>query len=263
VASPVDASRTTTGETASVTTHPINVGSPAAGRLLIVALRHMAAPGTITFTGYTNFASDNSDASDDVTELYWRLADGTEGASDNLTTTGGMRIAGICWQITGAEDPTIQPPECSTVAVGTTAANTANPATLSPTGGSKDYLFLAFMGKDGETGVPTASPTNYSAITTANTGTAGSVGTNGAVGGGSRQLTASSDDPGVFTHPAANAAWAAYTIAIHPPAPVTSTKAGFGIVGADGYGVSEKIAGAIPAPSPRRQRRADRFLTFR
>lgn len=225
MASPVDSARQGTNISTAATSHSLNVGSPVAGMLLVVFVRFAAAPGTVTFAGYTQLASDASDATDDTSQVYYRVADGLEGATDTLTTSNSVKMCSLAWEITGGEYPSIQPPQISTVAVGTTAANSANPNTLSPTGGSKDYLFLAIMGLDGELNAPTASPTNYSTITTANSGTGGAVATNCSIGGGSRGLTAASDDPGVFTHAAATTGWTAWTVAIHPASTPTTPNA--------------------------------------
>lgn len=222
MASPVDSARQGTNITTAGTSHAINVGSPTAGTLLVVFVRFAGAPGAVTFAGYTQLASDTSDASDDTSAVYWRLADGTEGATDTLTTGNSIKLCAMGWEITGAEHPGARAPEISTVAVGTTSANTADPGTCTPTGGSKDYLFLAIAAQDGEVGAYTASPTNYSAVTTANSGTGGTPASNCYMGVGSRQLTASSENPGTFTHGAATTGWTAWTVAIHPATtPVT------------------------------------------
>lgn len=226
MAAPVDSARQGTNVSTAAATWDVNVGSPSAGTLLIVLVRCAAAPGAITFTGYTQLVLDTSDATDDTTAIYWRQADGTEGATDVFDPTNIIKGCAICWEITGADDPTLggsSIPTVSTVAVGTTAANSANPNSVAPAGAPQDTLYLALMGLDGEGNAPTASPTNYSAVTTANSGTGGAVATNCSIGGGSRQISASSsDDPGVFTHAAATTGWTAYTVAIRPPQPAAA-----------------------------------------
>lgn len=218
MAAPVDSARVASSTTTAGTSHTINVGSPVAGTLLLVFIRFAGAPGTVTFTGYTQLASDTSDASDDQTMIFVRDADGTEGASDALTTANSVKMAAVAYEITGAETAARSAPAVSTVAVGTTAANGANPGSVSPTGGTQDALYLALMGLDGEGNAPTVEPTNYGNLVTANSGTAGAVATNCSVGGASRQISASSsDDPGNFTHAGANAGWTAYAVAIHEP----------------------------------------------
>jgi hypothetical protein len=218
MAAPVDSARQGTNITTAGTSHAINVGSPVSGTLLVVLCRFAAAPGTVTFTGYTSIASDTSDATDDTTQIFYRLADGTEGATDTLSTTNSVKMCAICWEITGAEDPSRSAPAVSTVAVGTTAADSANPDIRAPIVAPQDTLYLAMMGLDGEGNAPTVAPSNFSNLQTANSGTAGSVATNCSIGGASRQLTASSsEDPGTFTHGAAANGWTAYTVAIREP----------------------------------------------
>jgi hypothetical protein len=217
MASPVDASRIQSQTTTANTSHVVNTTNPPAGVLLIVLLRFAAAPGTVTFTGYTPLASDASDASDDQTSIYYRWTDGTEGASDAMTTANSVKYAGLTWRITGAENPAITAPEISAVAVGTTAANSANPASRAVTGGPKDVLYLALAGGDGEVGAYTAAPTNYVNLAATNSGTGGAAATNCFIGGASRAITASSsDDPGAFTHGAHLAGWTAFTVVVHP-----------------------------------------------
>lgn len=227
MAAPTDSARQGTNISTAATSHAINVGSPVVQTLLIVFVRFAADPGTVTFTGYTQIATDTSDATDDTTRIYYRRADGSEGATDTLSTTNSVKLGAICWEITGAEDPARSAPTVSTVAVGTTAANSANPNSVAPDGAPQDTLYLAMAGGDGESSY-TAAPTNYNTnLVTANSGTGGAVATNVYMGGGSRALTASSsDDPGAFTHSAHANGWTAYTVAIRALNPVAKT--GFG-----------------------------------
>lgn len=219
MAHPVDSARPTTSISTAATSHNINVGSPVDGDLLVVAVRFAGAPGTVTFTGYSLLASDATDASDDTTAVWYRLADGTEGASDVLGTPNSVKLAAICWVIKGAELPQNVPPRISAVAIGTTAANTCNPNVITPSGATLDYLFLAFGGQDGEVGAYTAEPTNYVNLAATNSGTGGAATSNVIIGGASRQLRAAGDDPGAFTHGAANSAWTAFAIAVLPTRP--------------------------------------------
>lgn len=197
----------------------INVGSPSAGNLLIVYIRFAGDPGATTFTGYTAFAGpDASDASDDSNTIYYRLADGTEGVSDTLTTTNSVKAAAGCYVISGAANPATQPPQTSTVAVGT-AAN-ADSTTVTPTGGAKDYMFLVTLGMDGEL-LSASVPTNYLGVSQLNTssGTGGAVATNCIIWMAIRtDINAASENPGPWTSSAPNAGWTAWTLAVHPAA---------------------------------------------
>lgn len=217
MASPVDSARQGTNISTAGTSHAINVGSPAANDLLIVFVRYAGAPGAVTFTGYTSIVTaDTSDASDDQTSIYWRYADGTEGATDTLTTSNSIKLGAICWEVTGARN---EAPSPSIGAIGTTAANTADPPSVSNFDPPQDALYLAMAGGDGEVGAYTGVPTNYGNLVTANSGTGGAAASNVFMGGASRQILAStSDNPGAFTHAAHTTAWTAYALAIRPPA---------------------------------------------
>lgn len=215
MASPVDATRATFTVGSTSATWTITQPSGVVSGDLLVCLVRGSTNAIVSFTGWTQLALDTSDASDDTTAVYYRLSDGADPVS--LVWNANTKGCAITYRITGAIDPATQAPQISTVAIGTTTANTCNPGSISPTGGSKDYLFLALGAMDG-VGAFTAVPTNYTNLAAIqSSGAAAS--TNSSLGSGSRQLTAASDDPGVFTHAAATTAWTAFTVAIHPPAP--------------------------------------------
>lgn len=212
MAAPTDSARQGTNISTAATTHAINVGSPVIATMLIVFIRYAAAPGTTTFTGYNRIAQDSSDASDDQTEVYWRWADGNEGATDDLNTANSVKLGAISWEVLGGAD--IAPP-ISTVNVGTTAANTCQSNNVAPGLAPQDTLYITMGGGDQEVGAFTAAPTNYTNLATANSGTGGAAATNVIMGGASRQITASSgDDAGVFTHAAMVTGWTAFAVAI-------------------------------------------------
>lgn len=220
MASPSPGTPVVTSITTAATSFSIALNSPSAGTLLLVCMRVTADPGTVTFTGYTPLVSDASDASDDQTMIFYRWADGTEGVNDTLTTVNSVKLTAFAYKITGAENPATQAPENSTVAVGTVSP--ADPGTVTPTGGSKDYLFIAFAGCDGEGEVFTA-PANYSGSSSSSTGTGGAVATNCVINVSNRQLTAASENPGTMAISTAPAnGWTAFTVAVHPPAPAAA-----------------------------------------
>jgi hypothetical protein len=223
MAAPTDSARVATNVTTAAGTHNVNVGSPVAGTLLIVFARYPADPGAVTFTGYTPFGGpDTSDATDDTTIVFYRWADGAEGATDVCSPTNSVKAAYICWEVTGAENPSVSPPQISAVAVGTTSANTANPDSVAPANPPQDTLYLAMAAGGGEVGAYTGAPANYGNLVTANSGTGGAAASNCFMGGASRQITASSsDDPGAFTHGAHTGGWTAFAVAIREPVPFT------------------------------------------
>jgi hypothetical protein len=177
--------------------------------------------GTITAllpTGWSWLVqNDQTDASDDTVSIIYKKADGSEGAS--LTWDMGFAIKGcaIAWRITGAEDPAIRAPEVASASF-TTVANTADPPIITPTGGSKDYLFLAIASKDG-TNTFTAAPSGYTNFVPGSGSTGGSATTNANAAGASKAATATSENPAVFTHGVASTGGRAHTIAIYPAVP--------------------------------------------
>lgn len=201
----------------------------AAGNLLVCFIR-IAAAVTVTSLVDNLSASwtilgpvENSDASDDNTYIYYKVAAGTEstGTLDLSTTAKGTATI---WSISGAADPATQAPETA-VATGT-GANVDCPS-ISPTGGSKDYLILALAGLDGETQTFTA-PSGYSNRIDGNSGTGGAAATNCRTSGASKQVTAASEDPGAFTNGAPSTGWTGITLAIHPAAAATPTSLDLG-----------------------------------
>ena len=188
----------------------------ASGDLLLLALRSAGNDTHSTPSGWSQLVLNNtSDASDDRTSLWYKKANGTESSTVVINGTASLKFSCLSWRITGAADPAIQPPQVSTVATGTSTA--PNPSALSPTGGTKLYLWIWLGGWEGkQTSPPAGNPTNYSSNRIgANTGTAGTTDTNCRLASETRNLNASSEDPGSWTISAADD-WTAYTVAVHP-----------------------------------------------
>jgi hypothetical protein len=217
MAFPAIGSTNTTNGTTATTSPVVNLPTGiVAGNLLLVLFRGASLSGDITWpAGWTELFDDASDASNDETTMAWRKADGTEGATITLSTPVSGKFAALSWRITGAADPTVQPPQFATLATG--ASVNPNPGSLTPTGGAKDYLWLAVGGWEGEqTSPPGTFPANYTLNQIgADSGIAGAVATNCRLAGAGRQLNAASEDPGAFTISVSDD-WTATTLAIHP-----------------------------------------------
>lgn len=215
MAAPVDSARVATNVTTAAVTWNVNVGSPVAGTLLVVYLVAAAATGGATFSGYSLAFGPHSGAGGNEHYVYWKLADGTEGASDVWDPVNSVKGAAICWEVTGSAN---EAPAASTGAATGTSANTADPDSVAPASPPQDTLYLALAAGGGEVGAYTAAPTNYGNLVVANSGTGGSAASNLFMGGASRQiLVSSSDNPGVFTHAAHVGGGYALTLAIRPP----------------------------------------------
>lgn len=217
---PVDAGRAITQQTSGADPWTVNLpGSIAADDTLFMSARNQGANTISTPAGWSLLTDTSAapDPSGDFHYLFWAKATGSEGATMSLDISTAVKGCVIVWRITGAADPTVTPPEFSTIATGSTGANTADPGSLSPSGGSQDYLWLALMGQDGELNEPTAGPTDYNDnFQAANSGTAGAVASNCTMGGGTRQFASASAAPGTFTHATPNSGWCAWTIAFSP-----------------------------------------------
>lgn len=205
---PTVAATAASTDNASDTTQTVSLpGSISSGDLLIICMVLDAVTTTTVPTGWTRLFGDTDlPASAGTVAAFYRQADGTEGGSVDVTTAGNARAGAVAYRITGHEDPATQAPEAST---GASANSTSpDPDSLTPTGGSKDYLWLIAAGWNGNP-TPTGSPASYS-----NEITASPFG-NVAIRGMERQLTASSEDPGNWTLSSPKK-WVAWTVAVHP-----------------------------------------------
>lgn len=193
---------------------------------LIIALIYCYQSGGATgafFSSWgaslTEFMDVGSVGTDGMGGAY-KISTGSETGTFTVTqATPANHAAMILMSIPGAHQT--QAPVATAIAKGTTAA--ADPASLSPSWGAEDTLWISFAG-NGETGTAgtwtglTASPTNYSGdVLSALTGDA--IGTVG-VGVGFRQNNAASEDSGGWSQDLSNTRNAVVTIAVRPAPPV-------------------------------------------
>jgi hypothetical protein len=219
MASPVDAGRAQTNISTAADPWTVNLpGSIVSGDLLLMYTRQAGATGggsNAGWSGVNGINDDGSDASDDVTDTFWKIADGTEGATISWDQGGSTKGAAICWRITGSGlDPGTSTTPIFTNTVVTSAAANINPGACTPTGGSADYLFISIVGMDSETG--TATNAGLSNVVSANSGTGGAVATNCIIWGGSVAATTASQDVGAWTSSAPASGASAWTIAVYP-----------------------------------------------
>jgi len=218
MAFPTDAARLNTNGTSAATNKVCSLigsggGNPVSGDLLVLILRSAAADTHTTPTNWTQLVLNNADdASLDVTSVWYKVADGAEGATVTVTCTTSLKFTAICWAITGHDSATA--PVISAAATSTN--NAPDPPSLTPAGGAKDFLWLWIGGWEGEqTSPPTGNPTNYSNPIGADSGTAGATSTNCRCAGASRQLNAASENPPSWLI-SVSEDWTAWTLAIYP-----------------------------------------------
>lgn len=212
VGTPTESSLNTAGTSHVVSLPALNTN----GNLVLVLIDKGSTAGTFNaLAGWTELLDEN--LGNGIAILY-RVVDGTEGATITLTHTTSTKGAYIVYEISGAENPATQAPQLSTVATGT--SNAPNPSTCTPTGGAKDYLWIAMFGSAGEEADDdtwsNTSPTNFtpSPPRQKSCGTTG-VNLGGLIASAEFASNAASMDPGAFSNDQ-SFAWRAYTIAIHP-----------------------------------------------
>ena len=205
MAFPVVQATATSEEAVNIESHTVSLPTGIGVDDLLVVI-FATADTTVTFpAGWTSIFNLRDVGRDKRTVVYYRRADGTEGSSITVTTSTSKQSGHNAYRITGWEDPSTQAPEVSTGATGADA--NPNPDSLTPTGGAKDYLWIAFSSTEGNT---TAIPTSYTDELDS-TGTA-----NRRASSARRELNATSEDPGTFTNEFTG--WTAGTVAIHPGA---------------------------------------------
>lgn len=197
---------------AAGTTHVVNLpGSIAAGDLLIVLFGHAGAVTLNSLTGWTELVDDG--VANGVGVL-WRKADGTEGATISVDTSGSTKSCHISYRISGAN--TTSAPVISAVATGT--SNAPNPNNCNP-GVSKPRLWITFFVQAGEEADDDTwcnnAATNYANLLQITTGTSGLPSTNCSIASCDRTATAASEDaawPAGSTDQALG--WRAHTIGV-------------------------------------------------
>ena len=205
---PVVKATNTSRENTAVETHTINLpASIIAGDLLLAFYVIDGTSVPETPSGWTNFFSTGAQGAN-IQGVY-RDADGGEGDTVDFTSTSNAQeSAHVSYRISGAINPATQAPENSTATNGSSTAPDA--ASLTATGGAKNYLWIAVQGHDG---LETTSgfPTNYvSTLSIESTG-AGPVG----VGAAQRSLNTATEDTGAFTLSGITG-WIAHTVVVHP-----------------------------------------------
>lgn len=162
----------------------------------------------------------------------YKVASGSEGASVTVTWSRAVTIAAVAFQVSGYTGTPVD----GTLATGSSTA--PNPPSLTSGFGSVDTLWLAIAGDMGGS-LPSAIPANYSSVGTS-TGTGPNPESYLAVA--SRNLNASSEDPGTFT--ISSAQWGANTVAIQGVAVASGDGSSSGSGAATGVGASRFAAAA-------------------
>lgn len=207
----VEGTSTSLEDAANVTTHTIDLPANIQEGELLILLFAMDGAGVSVSgpSGWSTFINNSYDPSAATLVVRYKQAGASEPSSVTITTGNGQRSAHCVYRISGAEPVATQPPEGITPAVGTSTA--PDPTSVTPTGGAKDYLWIAGYGADRDR-TTDGYPTDYNDNQlTAVGGGANSAGCALAT----RNLNTTNQDPDAFTISASDE-WGAFTIAVHP-----------------------------------------------
>lgn len=199
----------------SVTSMPVTMPATVNSGDLLIAVVEVRNAGTWTKpTGWNDIATLSQAGGGAAGKLdgFYKIADGTE-AGTTPTWTASTGSTGI-WQTIRVTSWHGTTPVEAVTASGD--ATSANPPSVTPSWGIDDTLWVAVAGHAAVSAAAfTAAPTNYTGFQ--NNG-ASSGGSAVSIASATRQLNASSEDPGTFTAGGSNRFWAAATIAVRPAA---------------------------------------------
>jgi len=215
---PVVATSNGGGDSATTTSHTVNLpASIASGDLLLIYLSCRDSNTTITNPAgwverLNTFAQTDNGAGQVEVLISSRVSDGTEGGSVSVTTGTSVACAYISHRITGQHASSA--PEFGTVAKGSSV--NPDPPAVTPSWGAEDNLFLAPIFASSNPTV-SAYPTSYvdnqrREVTV--------VASNAVVAVSSRNLNATTDNPGTYTI-SASTPWGAMTVVVRPAAAAT------------------------------------------
>jgi hypothetical protein len=210
----------TTSDTNQVISLPANI---AAGNLLLLVHHGSGLDSTpnTACTGWTLLDDEPLFSNTSHLAIFYKIASGSEGASVTCTTDQVEDSAACTYRITGWHGTT--PPEISTNTENTTGE--PDPASVTPSWGAEDTLWIAIASEDFNNSDFTAYPINYG---TANITIATHTSNGGACAMAARGLNATSENPGTFTTDATAVGWGAFTVAVRddgvggPPPPVAA-----------------------------------------
>jgi len=188
----------------------------ASGKLLIV---FFGSDGTENVGWPVGWTELGQSAVAPTVSIGYKQSAGTEaGGTITVTTPSIEHSSHISWCVDNAIAVATQPPEITTWYAA--ATGNPDPPSITPTGGAKDYLYVAVAGGDSGSITIDAYPASYGDNNTNVGGAAGDA--SGHIAVASRTLNAASADPGVFDFSIESSVVSATTIAIHPASAVAT-----------------------------------------
>ena len=239
MASPTVRGTPAEGAGASATTHTITFAQNTGDRVVIFLANDATARTWSLGDSFTDLTNTSA-----TFHIFTKVLDGSEGGNMVATAAVATKSAWVAYNITAGTHASGTVPVFSTAATGTSTA--PNAGSLTPTGGSGDYLWLTAFGQAGEEADDdtwvTGTPTSFSNLLQKASGTTGAVTVNCQMGSAQYAFTGSVLDAAAFTT-AQSLAWRAYTVAIYGGVPVTAA-AGTGAASNAGRTVSVNVTAA-------------------
>jgi hypothetical protein len=196
----------------------ITVAMPStlSGRL-VVAVATNGPPSSVTWPAGWSVVVDDTDGDGSTSGMYvaWRDLNGTEGSSITVTLGDSQTYAWVWTRYSGHDAGA---PDVSSVYDSGAANAVPDPPSLTPAGGSDEYMWVAVGATDSsDYNFIAGYPTNYSlGQIEAGFDTVGAAAPSVAMA--SRLLTAASEDPGAFSMDTDNDQSLAVTLALAPDA---------------------------------------------
>lgn len=175
---------------------------------------------TVTVSGWDTFTSVQTDTGSGVnTFIGYKSADGTEDSGTiTLTISASEKVVARVWAIQDWDGTTA--PEVSTVASG--FSTSADPSSVTPAGGSDDYLYIATATVNYGNALTTPTyPSGYTSTGQAHSG--GASGIDSLMYGIKGTTGSTTDDPSAFGWATTSYTWQAHTIAVTPAAAGSTT----------------------------------------
>lgn len=208
-------SRATSGSGSNQVNHTVSMPSGIVSGDLLISIFTVDAIPTIGWpVGWTMFVERQSTVNIGTVSAAYRWADGTEGGSITVTTSTSEESTHLTYRIAGAENPATQAPEAAS-AIGTVGA--LDPPSLTPTGGPKQFLWIAAASEHSVIGGHdlSAIPAGYS-----NTILQAPVTAGWKAFAAERIRRTATEDPSAFelVPGSGDPDWITLTIAVHPAA---------------------------------------------
>lgn len=185
-----------------------------AGDLLIIIAtwRSNASVSATVPSGWTELDNTLNNPCGGATWVLDAVGD-EDGGTATFTLSGSRRATAHCYRIAAATWFGTISGGVETGTVSTATNSTVDPGALTPSWGSTKTLWLAAMHSADDDEPFTATPTNYTNLTSTIAGAGGN--NSASTGTARRELEASSEDPG-SSEIGATQAWVATTVGIRP-----------------------------------------------